>query len=120
MIFPIQWLLLLPPWMIQRQLDMREEEEGKTGISGRGGGLVIGRRRRRRERRRGEVRDYLRGREVLMIAESPGSFYLVNKNSVPKDSSSSRTSYVLKSLQAIQLIPQITNGKDPRGVGTGE
>lgn len=53
-----------------------------------------------------------------MIAESPGSFYLVNKHSVPKDSSSSRTSYVLPIHINMPTNKQITNGKDPRRVDT--
>jgi hypothetical protein len=55
-----------------------------------------------------------------MIAESPGSFYLVNKHSVPKDSSSSRTSYVLSIHEMFRANIQITDGKDPRGINTRE
>lgn len=53
-----------------------------------------------------------------MIAESPGSFYLVNKHTLPKDSSSSRTSYVVPISRSIMTNTQIPDRKDPRGIGS--
>jgi hypothetical protein len=55
-----------------------------------------------------------------MIAESPGSFYLVNKHSVRKDSTSSRTPYVIPLQISVRTDTQITNGEDPGGISTRE